>query len=160
MTDREHQLLDLQASDLPQEIGLVLYRVLGSREPYLTVDLGSRSVMARRDLIEILAPFILEAAKLDILIAHHVGVGCQSAFDRIDRVAYHSVPILIVQGDNLHPATIFAGNIGRDLNILLGRTIDVAILIFHAYTDIENRRVITRLLQLMNHDGAVDPAGN
>ena len=160
MADGKHQLLDLQARDLPQEIGLILDGILGRGEPHLPVDLGGRGVMARGNLVEILAPLLLEAAKLDKLVAHHVGVGRQATLDGVDRVAHHAIPILVVQRDDLEPAAILASDIRGDLDILLGRTVDVALLILHSDTDIEDRRVVARLLQQMYHYGAIHSARN
>ena len=115
--------------------------------------------MTGRDLVKILSPLFFETAKLDELVAHHVRVGCQSPFDRLDGVADHLIPVFVMQRDLFETTPVFLGDIGCDLNVLFGRTIDVTILILHANADIENGRIVTGLLQLINHYGAVNASG-
>ena len=158
MPDGEHQFLDLKASDLPQEIGLILHRVLGGREPHLAVDLGSRGVVASRYLVEVLAPLILEATELDVLVAHHVGVRRQAPLHRVDGIAHHLVPILVVQRDLLEATAILLGDIRSNLDIFFRRAVDIPVLVFHPDADVEDRRVIARLLQQVDNDRAIHPS--
>ena len=103
--------------------------------------------MTGSDLVKVFAPLLLEATKLDELVAHHIRIGGQSPFHRINRVANHPIPILLMQRDDLKPTTIFTGDVRGNLNILLRRTVDIPILILHSDADIEDGRIITGLFQ-------------
>ena len=155
VADREHQLLDLQARDLSQEIGLVLHRVFGGGEPYFSVYLGRCGIMAGGDFIEVFPPFLFEAAELDEFVAHHVRVGGEAALHRVDRVADHLVPVFVMQGYHFHATTVFACYVRCNFYILFGGAVDISVFIFHTDTDIEDGRIISRLLQLMDNYGAV-----
>ena len=52
--------------------------------------------MPRSDEVEVLAPLLLEAAELDELIAHHVGVWGETTAHGVDGVLDDVRPILVV----------------------------------------------------------------
>jgi len=77
--------------------------------------------VARRDAVVGVAHALLETAKLDEPVAHHVGVRRQPALQAIHNVAHHLVPILLLQVEHLNFAAIFARHGRRHLPIFLGR---------------------------------------
>ena len=155
VADGEHQFAYLQVGDLPEEIGLILYRVLGGGKPGLPVDFRGCGIVSRGDFIEILPPFLLETSELDVFVAHHIRIRGEPALHGVDRVADHLVPILVVEGDDLEPAPVFTRDIRGDLDILLGGAIDVAVLVFHPDADVKDRGIVSRLLELIDDDGAI-----
>ena len=145
---------------MAKEVGLIFYRILGGGKPYFTVYLGCRGVMTGRYFIEILSPFLFEAAEFDIFIAHHIRVGGESAFYGINGVAHDTIPIFVVQGDDFKPATVLLGDIRGDFNIFFGRAVYISVFIFHADTDIENGRIVSCLFQLVDDYGAIYSSRN
>ena len=60
--------------------------------------------------VEVLAATLLEGSELDELIAHHVGVGGKAFADRLDGVADHIVPILLMEVHLLETTAVLLGN--------------------------------------------------
>ena len=96
VTNREHQLSDLQIADLPKKVGLILHTVSCRREPGQAFLFGGGGIVSRGNAIELMSPFLFKDAELDKLVTHHVGIGCQSPLHRINGVAYHAVPVLLM----------------------------------------------------------------
>ncbi len=159
VADREHELLDLEAGDLGEKVGLILQGILSCREPDLTVYLGGGGVVAGGDLVEVAPPTVFKAAELDELVAHHVGVRGEAALDRVDGIADHFVPVFFVQGNDLHAAAVAAGDVSSNLDIFFGRTVYITVFIFHADTDVKDGWVVTSLFELVDDYGAVDSSG-
>ena len=67
--------------------------------------------MPRRNLVEIFSPFILEAAELDVFVAHHVRIRCQSALHRVDGIAHHLLPVFVVERHLFEAASILLRDI-------------------------------------------------
>ncbi len=159
MADGEHQFLDLEASDLGKEVGLIFDGVFGRGEPDPAVDLGGGGIVAGGDLVEVVAPTVFKTTELDELVAHHVGIGGEAALDGVDGVADDFVPVFFVQGDNFHATAVAAGNVSSNLDIFFGGTVDVAVFVFHADADVEDGGVVTGLFKLVDDYGAVNAPG-
>ena len=96
VTGGEEELGDLAEVDLRKEVRLVLHGVGSRSQIELITDEGRRGVVPRSDEVEVLAPLLLEAAELDELIAHHVGVGGETTAHGVDGVLDDVRPILVV----------------------------------------------------------------
>jgi hypothetical protein len=108
------------------------------------------------DAIEVFAPTLLEGTKLNEFVAHDVGVGSETFAHRLDGIGNHIIPVLLVKIDLFKSATILASNIGGDFNILLGRSVDIALFVFHADADIEDGGVVALLFKQVHDNGTVD----
>ena len=117
-------------------------------------------IMPCGDAVVVLATPFFEGTEFDELVAHHVGIGRQPLLHRLDSVAHHVVPVFLVQVHLLKAAAVFFGDVGSDLDVLFGRTVNVSLLILHADADIEDVGIVPLLLQKVYHDGAVHPARN
>ena len=135
-----------------KEVGLVLDGVLGSCQKGSAVNIFSCCVMACGDAVVAFTPLVDEGTELNHSVAHHVGVGREAFADRIDGVAHHVVPILLVQVDLLEAAAVFLGNEGRNLDILFRRAVNVALFVLHTDADIEDVGRVALLLEQMYHD--------
>ena len=111
--------------------------------------------MTRGSAVVVFTATLLESTELDELVAHHVGVGRESFANRLDGVANHVVPILLVEVHLLKTTAVFTGNESGDFDILLGGAINIALFILHADTDIENVGCNALLLEQVHHHGAI-----
>ena len=145
MSDGEHELGDLSKVDLCQEIGLILDRVESSGQIRFAIEGIRCGVMTGGNAVELIAALLLEAAKFDELIAHHIRIGRQSLAHSLHRVAYYSLPVFLVEVDDLERAAVTTGNERSQFYILLGGTVNVAVLIFHTDADIEDGRLMSFL---------------
>ena len=60
-------------------------------------DEGRRSIVSRGDKVIRMPPLLLEATKLDELVAHHIGVRGQPSAHRIYRVLHDTRPVLLME---------------------------------------------------------------
>ena len=97
----EEELTDLCEVDLCEEVRLILHRVRCSSEEEMLPDEGRRSVVPRSDKVVLMPPLLLEAAELNELVAHHIGVRGQPSAHRIYRVLYDTRPVLLMEGYDL-----------------------------------------------------------
>ena len=153
--NREHQLADLFEFELGEEIGLVFYGVFGRGKEGRAVHLGDGGVVACGGMVVVFAPALLESAELDEFVAHHVGIGCETAAHGVDGVGHYIVPVFLVEVHLLETAAIFTGDVGGNLYVLLGGAVDVALLILHADTDVEYVGCDALLFEQVHHYGAV-----
>ena len=156
----EHEFGNLLRVELREEIGLVFDGVLGGGKERGAVYVVDSGVMAGGGTVVEMAATLFESPEFDEFVAHDVGVGGEAAAHGIDGIGYHIVPVLLVEVDLLETASIFAGDVGGDFDILLGRTVDIAFLVFHAYADIENVGRVALFLEQVYRHGAVDSSRN
>ena len=134
----EHQLGNLLAVQLRQEVGLVLDWILGRSQKGDTLQPFGGGVMSGGCPVVFMPPTLFESPELDEFVAHHVRVRGQPPSHRVNGIGHHVVPVLTVQVNLLESASITLGNELRDLDVLFGGTVNIALLVLHAYADIEN----------------------
>ena len=134
----EHSFLDLRVRELCEEVGLVFDGVFGGGEEGCAAFDARCGVVSGGDAVVVVAALVVEGTELDEAVAHHVGVGGEAFAHRLDGVAHHVVPILLVQVDLFEAAAIFLGYIGCYFDVLFCRTVDEAFFVFHTDTDIED----------------------
>ena len=79
--------------------------------------------MARGYKIVVVAPLLVEGAKLYQPVAHHVGVGRQPGAHLIHGVARHLVPVFAVAVNHLEPAPVTGRHGSGHLQVFFRRTI-------------------------------------
>ena len=131
MPDGKDGFLQLPTINLREKIGLIFHWVGTCREPFAAVDPLGLRIMSRGDEGIIVTHFLVESAKFDEPIAHHVGVGCVAGAHLFHGVARHLVPIFAVAIHNFELAAIALGHGCRHLHILFAVAIPFALASHH-----------------------------
>ena len=156
MTYGEECFLQLPVVDLSQEIRLILHWIRTCTKPLQALLVYLRlGIMACSDEIVVLATLLVEGAKLDETVAHHVRIGGQTCSHLIHRVLGHLIPILLMAVDHLELAAILMRYSRRHLEILLAGTVPL-LLFLRTYLNIEAVWMQAEACQFVHHDTAVD----
>jgi hypothetical protein len=111
--------------------------------------------MAGSRLVVSVARAFLEAAELDELVAHHVGVRRESASDLVDGIGHHAVPVFLLQVDDVEVEAILACSGLAKLDVLLGSAGEVGVAI-HTDLDVEKIRFKSLFTKEVYDNSAVD----
>ena len=156
MPYREERVAELFVAELREEVRLVLDWVFCCAEPHLAISHDVCGIMTRRDVIVVVSHLLLERAKLDESVAHHVGIGRQSFLDALDSIAHDLFPILFLKVSHLELQPILSSRSLRQLDVLLCRT--RRILPVHTYFNIMQVGLQSSLAKQMHHDCAIHAA--
>ena len=159
VADRKYDVLQLVVGDAREEVSLVLDRVGSSGEPLIAtvVNLGG-GIVPRGGDIKLVSPTLLEEAKFDDEVAHHIGVGGTSFLDCLQGIIHDVLPILLVEWDHLERQVVTRGDELTHLDILLVGA--VARVVVASDADIEEVHIVSLLDQSMNSDSRVNASRN
>ena len=157
MTDGKDGFLQLPTINLREEIGLIFHRVRTCCEPFAAVNPFGLRIMSGGNEGIIVAHFLVESAKFDEPIAHHVGIGRVAGAHLFHGVARHLVPIFAVAIYDFELAAIALSHGCRHLHILFAVAIPFALLL-GTNLDVEAIGLHTMAHQLVEHHTAVDTA--
>lgn len=170
----EHDFLYLPAVELCEKIGLVFHGVGGGAEPYVVggevesfgrttvakhlVVANAAGVVAGADAVVLMSDFLFERSKLDEAVAHHVGVGRESAAHVLHRVADDAIPVFFLQIYGLERQTVAVCHGLTDFEIFLCGAGEVFVAV-HADFDVEKIGAQTSLHEKVCGYGTVYAAG-
>ena len=105
--------------------------------------------------VVVFATLLMESAKLNQAVAHHVRVGGESGTYLVHGVFGHLVPVFLMAINDLQLAAILMADSCSHLQVLLAGTVPF-FLLFRSYLDIKTIRVQALSHQFVEHDGRVD----
>lgn len=141
---------------LGEEVRLVFDRVFGRSKEFHSINGISGGIMASGDGVKVLAPTLLESAKLDEFVAHDVGVRREATADGINGVGDDIVPIFFMEIDFFEMAAVFASDVGCDFNVFLGGAVNESVFLLHTDANVEDGGIETLFFKEVNDDGTVD----
>lgn len=142
-----------------QEVGLILDRVDGCAQPFVTIGIGDDGcVMAGCGHVVEVSPALLEISELYHLVAHHVGIWRQPLAHCAQGVFHDVVPIFLVQRYYIEGQSEAACYERAHLYVLVSRAVALAVVQSYAY--VEQVQVVPLFEQAVDGYGAIDASGN
>jgi AspT/YidE/YbjL antiporter-like protein len=154
--DRENRFFQLPALYLSQEIGLVFHRIRTRDKPFIAIFIrfGLR-IMPRGDEVVVVTHLLIEGAKLNQAVAHHVRIRRKTSLHLLHRITGYLVPIFMMAVNHLQLAPILSSHSRSHLQVLLRRAVPLLFLL-RTNLDVEAIRMQAQLGKLPNHNRTVD----
>ena len=114
--------------------------------------------MAGGGEVELMAPSLLEVAELYHLVAHDVGVRCETGTHRTQGVFHHIFPVLFVERHHFEGQVELLCEIAAHLDVFLGGAVPLAVVHPDAY--VEQLQVMPLFHKAVSGHSAVHSAGN
>ena len=111
-------------------------------------------IVAGGNQVVVVSTLLVEGAKLNQSVAHHIGIGSQPCLHLLHGIGGHLVPVFLMTIHHFQLAAILTGHGGSHFQIFLARAVPLLFLL-GTYLDIEAVRLQSKSCKLVHYHTAI-----